>query len=61
MDANGIQEDRDNKFEVHESGHYCEEILLKQARQGEEPREQECLIFMRQCKVTERYFGHVVL
>lgn len=45
MDANGIQEDRDNKFEVYESGHYCEEILLKQARQGEEPREQECFDF----------------
>lgn len=29
----------DNKFEVYESGQYCEEILIKQGRQEGEPRE----------------------
>lgn len=34
IDANYIQKDRDNKFEVYESGQYCGETLIKQGRQS---------------------------
>lgn len=47
MDANYIQKDGDNKFEVYESGQYCGETLIKQGRRRERERDPEVFDFHR--------------
>lgn len=46
----------DNKFEVYESGQYCEEILIKQGRRGEEPRDPEGFDFHRTEQSNQKLF-----
>lgn len=56
MDANYIQKDGHNKFEVYESGQYCEEILIKGGRRGEETRDSEGFDFHRTVRGNQELF-----
>lgn len=56
MDANYIQKDGHNKFEVYESGQYREEILIKGGRRGEETRDWEGFDFRRTARRNQELF-----